>query len=50
MAHGAIEIRCMYCNRIKPLAGAEESEDGWICEDCLPEMMRGQKYRVQKRR
>jgi|GEM_PF-715359 len=50
MAHGAIEIRCTYCNRIKPLAGAEESEDGWICEDCLPEMMRGPKYRVQKKK
>jgi len=50
MAHGAIEIRCTYCNLIKPLAGAEESEDGWICEDCLPEMIRGPKYGGQKRR
>lgn len=50
MAHGAIEMRCTYCNRIKPLAGAKESEDGWICKDCLPETMQGPKYGVQKRR
>jgi len=50
MAHGAIEMRCTYCNQIKPLAGAEESEDGWICKDCLPKMMRGPKCGAQKRR
>ena len=36
MAHGVKEIRCTCCGRIKPIAGAEESEEGWICEDCLP--------------
>jgi hypothetical protein len=35
IAHGAIEIRCVCCDQIKPLAGADESEEGWICEDCL---------------
>jgi len=39
MAQGAKEIRCICCDQIKPLAGAEEFEEGWICEDCLPEMM-----------
>jgi LSD1 subclass zinc finger protein len=39
LAQGAKEIRCVCCNRIKPLAGAEESEEGWICEDCAPEIM-----------
>ena len=36
MAHGVKEIRCTCCGRIRPIAGAEESEEGWICEDCLP--------------
>jgi hypothetical protein len=44
IAHGAIEIRCTCCNRIKPLAGAEESDEGWICEDCAPEIRRAMKY------
>jgi len=38
MAQGAKEIRCIRCHQIKPLAGAEESEEGWFCEDCVPEM------------
>lgn len=38
MAQGAKEIRCIRCRQIKPLAGAEESEEGWFCEDCIPEM------------
>ena len=36
MAQGAREIRCVYCNQIKPLSGAEECENGWFCEDCAP--------------
>lgn len=44
MAHGVQEIRCTCCNRIRPLAGAEESEEGWICEECVPEMMKQLKY------
>ncbi len=36
MAHGVKEIRCTRCSRIRPIAGAEQSEDGWLCEDCLP--------------
>jgi hypothetical protein len=36
IAHGAKLIRCICCHQIKALAEAEESEDGWICEDCIP--------------
>ncbi|HME46179.1 MAG TPA: hypothetical protein VKF36_24060 [Syntrophorhabdales bacterium] len=36
MARGAKEIRCDHCGQIRPIAGAEQSEEGWICEDCLP--------------
>jgi hypothetical protein len=36
---GAKEIRCICCHQIRSLAGAEESDEGWICEDCLPEIM-----------
>lgn len=36
MAQGAKEIRCGLCGRIRPIAGAEELGDLWICEDCLP--------------
>ncbi len=39
MAQGAREIRCFCCNQIKPLAGAEECEEGWCCEDCAPEIV-----------
>jgi hypothetical protein len=49
IAHGAIEIRCLSCRQIRPLAGAEESEEGWICEYCLPEKMPAPKYSRQKR-
>jgi hypothetical protein len=35
MDAGVKEIRCVHCVRIKPLAGAEELGDGWICGDCL---------------
>ncbi len=38
MAQGAKEIRCIYCNQIKPLSGAEELEEGWVCEDCVSEL------------
>ena len=36
MARGVKEIRCTRCGQIRPIAGAEQSEEGWICEDCLP--------------
>jgi hypothetical protein len=36
MAHGVKEIRCTCCGRVRPIAGAEESEEGWVCGDCLP--------------
>jgi len=35
MAAGVKEIRCISCSRVKPIAGAEELGEGWICEDCL---------------
>ncbi len=37
MAAGVKEIRCIGCLRIRPIAGAEELAEGWVCEDCLPE-------------
>ena len=36
MARGVEEIRCTRCGQIRPIAGAEQSEEGWVCEDCLP--------------
>jgi hypothetical protein len=36
MARGVKEIRCTRCVQIRPIAGAEQSEEGWICGDCLP--------------
>ena len=44
ITQGAKEIRCICCYQIRPLAGAGESEEGWICEDCVPEMMQASKY------
>lgn len=38
MAAGVKEIRCISCVRIRPIAGAEERGEGWICEDCLSEI------------
>ena len=35
IARGAKEIRCIRCHQIRPLAGAEESEEGWVCEVCV---------------
>ena len=39
IAQGAKEIRCIYCHQIRSLAGAVESEEGWICEDCVPKII-----------
>ena len=36
MARGVKEIRCTCCGQIRPIADAEQSEEGWMCEDCLP--------------
>jgi hypothetical protein len=41
MAAGVKEIRCIRCNRVKPIAGAEELGEGWICEDCLSDAADG---------
>ena len=35
IAAGVKEIRCICCVRIRPIEGAEELGEGWICEDCL---------------
>lgn len=43
MAAGVKEIRCVACIRIRPIAGAEEFGDGWICEDCLSDAMEEQR-------
>ena len=48
IAQGAKEIRCTRCDKIKPLAHAEESEEGWICEDCV-KIIRKPKQTVQKK-
>ncbi len=50
MAHGAVEIRCAHCGQIKSLARAEESGEGWICEDCMRVTTRKLKYGRQKRK
>jgi hypothetical protein len=50
MAHGAVEIRCIRCGEIKPLAHAEEHEEGWICEDCVSVMTQKPKHGRRKRR
>ncbi len=36
IARGVKLIRCIRCHQSKLLAAAEESEEGWICEDCIP--------------
>jgi hypothetical protein len=48
MADGVKEIRCNCCHRIKPLAGAQDFEEGWLCEDCVLEMMPEPKYGGQR--
>ncbi len=35
MNRGVKEIRCAGCNQIRPIAGAEQVEQGWLCEACL---------------
>ncbi len=50
MAYGVKEIRCISCIRIRPIAGAEEYGDGWICEDCLSEEAQERKYGGQRGR
>ncbi len=35
LAQGAKDIRCGSCFRIRPLIGAVECGDGWLCEDCV---------------
>ncbi len=50
IAHGAIEIRCVRCSQIKPLAKAEESDEGWICGDCMTERTRKPNYGRRKGR
>ena len=35
LAAGVKEIRCIRCAQIRPIAGAEELGERWICGDCL---------------
>jgi hypothetical protein len=41
IAQGAREVRCFYCDQIRPLAGAEEYDEGWLCEYCIPAIQKG---------
>lgn len=34
LAHGATDVRCSWCQEVRPLESAQDSEEGWICEDC----------------
>ena len=43
VAAGVKEIRCICCVRIRPIAGAEELGEGWICGDCLSAAMEQRK-------
>ena len=47
IASGAREIRCSCCRQIKPLAGAEDSDEGWVCKDCVKTKQKG-RYNRQK--
>ena len=40
---GVKEIRCVCCVKIKPIAGAEDLGEGWICEECLSDALDAQK-------
>ena len=44
IVQGAKETRCIYCDQIRTLAGAVESEEGWVCEDCVPKIIRESNY------
>jgi hypothetical protein len=50
IAHGVREIRCTCCVRIKSIEDAEESEEGWICGDCLSEGVQELKFGGQRGR
>jgi hypothetical protein len=50
LAHGVVEIRCICCDQIKLLAGAEDAEEGWVCEDCVQELMQEPKFGGQRGR
>jgi hypothetical protein len=50
MAHGVKEMRCTWCCQIRPIAGAEDSEEGWICEDCVQKMVQEPRYGARRER
>ena len=50
MAHGVKDIRCICCMRVRPIAGSAESAEGWICEDCISEMMEKPRFGGQRAR
>ena len=47
LAHGVVEIRCICCGHVKPLAGAEDAKEGWVCEDCVREPIEEQRMADQ---
>ena len=40
MGAGVREIRCVHCVKIKPIAGAEDLGEGWICGECLSDALK----------
>ncbi len=44
LAHGVVEIRCICCDHIKPLAGAEDAKEGWVCADCARQTLEDPRY------
>ncbi len=34
MDRGVKEVRCAGCNQIRPIAGAEQVKQGWMCDAC----------------
>ncbi len=50
MAHGVKEIRCACCDRVRPLVGAEDTDEGWVCENCVLEMTVERRYGGQRGR
>ena len=41
---GVKEIRCVSCVQIRPIAGAEELGDGWICEECVSAVVKSRRH------
>jgi len=50
IAAGVREIRCLCCIRIRPIEGAEEAGEGWICGDCMAYVAEERKTGEQRRK